>query len=308
MLKNKLMPFCDSENKTLREVIVCAPTSYDVPESAADAVGFVNEYHSEEAHAQHEELKSKLQAFGCHVHDISSGCDEEIWGRLVNRIFVRDIAGVFGNKIILGKSEAEIRSPDFQCSQSYMKELFETKDLSSLPESVALEFGDFMILNQDCVLVNVGHRSQNKEKLAEYLLDLGVKEIGFVSLPQSVESLHLDVMCNILGENRFLAAPAMKFFPVEVVKQNAVDPHFETVDQFVGRYGFETFWLPDQPYLLDYTNFINLDKNTALINENARAQFEKWFPEHDFIGANVDELQNGAGSIRCMTLPIVRED
>ncbi|MCM3598088.1 arginine deiminase family protein [Metabacillus idriensis] len=312
MIKLNLKPFCNSEIGTLREVILCSPNKIDVSGSEVSAVGFKNNFDSLAAIEEHFTLKSKIMNFGCTVHDISTESNNDLWNRLVNRIFVRDVAGVFGDKLILGRSDSEIRRPDFMYSQDFFSDLFDSKDVCHLPEEVSLEFGDFMILNENCVIINVGHRSNvNQYILAKFLFDLGLEEVAFISLPKTIESLHLDVVCNILGKNQFLAAPFLKFIPVSIYKNNAVNQlpevQFTTIDNFVHRHGYSIYWLPNKEYLIDYTNFINLDKTTALVSQEILEFYRETFKNMNFIGVNINNLQNGAGGIRCLTLPVLRE-
>jgi arginine deiminase len=310
LLKQKLKPYCYSENGTLQEIVVCSPAKYDVLGSEVSAVGFAEEFKAEQAREQHCLMKMQLQEFGCKVHDISTEVTSDLWKRLVNRIFVRDVGGVFGENILLGNSSNEFRQPDFHFSQTYLKQSFDEKTIKAVPPLSALEFGDFLILSPECVLINIGHRSKNQLELANFLFTLGVEEIGFVSLPKTVDSLHLDVACNILGKDIFVAAPFLKFSAVTIFKSSSVNckPEYSTIDNFVSRQGYTTFWLPREDYLLEYTNFINLDKSTVLISEKTVPYYKEYFPHIDYIGINVNQLQHGAGSIRCLTMPCVRVD
>ncbi|MCC2447388.1 arginine deiminase family protein [Bacillus cereus] len=311
MLKSKIMPSCYSEIDTLTEVILCSPANIDVQSSEVSSVGFVNELKSRIAIEQHNNLKQKLADFGCVVHDISSENNEELWNRLVNRIFVRDIAAAFGNKLILGLSDTEIRRPDFRYTHKFLNEMVDSKHITNVPNSVSFEFGDFMIINRQCVLINTGHRTNNIEYLTEFLYNMGIEEVGFISLPQTIEALHLDVVCNILGENHLLAAPFLKFMPVSIYRNTNIkggEVEYVSFDQFAKRHGYSVCWLPNKSYLIDYTNFINLDKKTALVSQAVVSLYEEWFPNMKFIGVDVSHLQNGAGSIRCLTLPISREE
>ena len=308
MLKHKIIPYSTSEYETLKEVILCSPAKKNITGAEVNAVGFVGSFNADLAIEQHQSLKSTLEDFGCIVHDIDSEKEGELWNSLVNRIFVRDIGAVLGDKIILGSSSSDVRLPDFLESQSLLIDMFDDKDTYYVPSGSFLEFGDFMIINENCILINTGHRSHNKEVLAHFLFELGIEEIGFVSLPKNVQSLHLDVACNILGNTHFLAASFLKFIPVSVhTKSNKSEKlKFLTINEFVTRHGYSIHWLPNQPYLLDYTNFINLDSRTALISNQVHTYYTQEFPEMDFITVEVNELQNGAGSIRCLTLPVVR--
>ncbi|MFQ6570743.1 MULTISPECIES: arginine deiminase family protein [Bacillus] len=308
MLKYKIKPFCNSENGTLKEVLLCTPASYNVLGSEVPAVGFAHDFIAELAIEQHHLLKLKLENFGCKVHDVNNDLKDELWDRLVNRIFVRDVGAVYGDKLLMGVSGNEIRQADFSYTQSAMVDWFDADHTYFVPSCVSLEFGDFLIVSPECVLINTGHRTNNKEELALFLFGLGVEEVGFVSLPRTMESLHLDVVCNILGGNLFLAAPFLKFTTVSVYRKSNESKKYElnTIDEFVGRHGYSIYWLPDKNYLIDYTNFINLDKNTVLVNEEVVPFYQRQFTDMNFIGVQVNHLQHGAGSIRCMTMPFVR--
>jgi arginine deiminase len=310
LLKQKLKPYCYSENGTLQEIVVCSPANFDVLGPEVSAVGFADEFQAEQAHEQHSLMKVKLQDFGCKVHDISTEVTSDLWERLVNRMFVRDVGGVFGENILLGNSSNEFRQPDFHFSQTFLRHSIDEETIKAVPSMSALEFGDFLILSRECVLINTGHRSKNQLELANFLFTLGVEEIGFISLPKTIDALHLDVACNILGRNVFVAAPFMKFSAVTIFTSSSVDnaPEYSTIDYFVNRHGYQILWLPRKDCLLDYTNFINLDKTTVLISEETVSYYQEFLPHIDYIGINVDQLQNGAGSIRCLTMPFVRVD
>lgn len=307
-MKNKVKPYCNSEIGVLEEVILCSPTLHNVIGPEVESVGFAQDFIAELAIEQHMDLKIKLESFGCRVHDVSTTIDSQLWNRLVNRIFVRDVAAVFGDKLILGNSGTDVRKADFYHTQSVLSDFFDKKQILPLPTSITLEFGDFLIINQNSVLINIGHRSNNKIELVRFLFELGIEEIGFISLPRTTETLHLDVVCNILGENTFIAASFMKFSPVTVHKKNFTEEKTEytTIDDFISRHGYSISWLPNKSYLIDYTNFINLDNKTAMVSDNSLPYYQDRFRHINFIGVNVDHLQNGAGGIRCLTMPFVR--
>ncbi|MDQ0272978.1 arginine deiminase family protein [Cytobacillus purgationiresistens] len=310
MLKQKLKPYCYSENGSLKEIIVCSPAKHNVLGPEVSAVGFAKEFIAEKAYEQHCQMKMKLKDFGCIVHDLSTEVSSSLWDRLVNRIFIRDVGAAFGERMLLGASDNELRQPDFYFSQTFLKEFLDKSDIHLAPSSSSLEFGDFLIINPDCVLINTGHRSKNRLELANFLFAIGIEEVGFVSLPKTIESLHLDVVCNILGKDIFVAASFLRFSAVSIFKSSSVsyEPEYSTIDSFIGRHGFSVYWLPNKEYLLDYTNFINLNKQTVLISDETAAYYQELFPHIEFIGTEVNQLQHGAGSIRCLTMPFVRED
>lgn len=309
MLKQKLKPYCYSENGTLKEVFVCSPANHNVLGSEVSAVGFAEEFIAEKAYDQHYQMKMKLKNFGCTVHDLSTEVISPLWDRLVNRMFIRDVGAVFGENMILGTPGNELRQPDFYFSQIFLKSFTEKRALLSIPSSSSLEFGDFLIISPECVLINTGHRSQNRIELASFLFSIGVEEVGFVSLPKTIESLHLDVVCNILGKDIFIAASFLRFSAVSIFKSSSVsyEPEYSTIDNFIERHGYSVFWLPNKDYLLDYTNFINLNKQTVLISNESVSYYQEIFPHIEYIGVDVKQLQHGAGSIRCLTMPFVRE-
>ncbi|MGD6900405.1 arginine deiminase family protein [Bacillus infantis] len=309
MLKQKLKPYSYSENGTLKEIFVCSPTKYNVSGPEVSSVGFKDEFVAEEAYEQHLMMKSKLENFGCIVRDVNEEVNSPLWNRLVNRMFIRDVGAVLGHNVLLGNSGNGIREPDFHFSQNYLRDIIDENFIKFIPPSSSLEFGDFLILTPECVLINTGHRSNNRNGIANFLFSIGVEEIGFVSLPQTIESLHLDVVCNVFGDKNLVAAPLLKFSAVEIYKSSTTfyTNEYCTIEGFIERHGFSVYWLPNKNCLLDYTNFINLDKQTVLISNKAVPYYQDIFPHIKYIGIDVTQLQHGAGSIRCLTMPFIRE-
>ncbi|MCA1061251.1 arginine deiminase [Rossellomorea aquimaris] len=312
----KINANCWNEHGELKTVMVCSPSSVDVPDQrTADYVGWEKPVNQVKAKANHEEMIRAMEDTGVRVIDYSKHLPDEVGElnhKLINRVFVRDLACVYGNTVIPGDAGITMRAPEYfhshELFQSWFDEkTFSIKDNNSLK---ALENGDVFVLNRDAVFINTGMRSsiESIEALKSKIFLAGFSEIGIIDLPRTGETMHLDMNCNVAGEDLLIAKSYMSLFPVQVVSENGAK--YVMMEDFIKRQGFEVLWTDNVTHTVADINFLNLDPETLLVSTKANKSIFKEHPKvrgKKIIQVDVNELEKGGGGIRCMTLPLERK-
>ncbi|BCB05567.1 arginine deiminase family protein [Bacillus sp. KH172YL63] len=312
----KINPNCWSEHGELKTVLVCSPSSNDIPDQrTADYVGWEKPVKQEKAKENHEEMKKAMKDAGVEVIDYADflqGEEAELSTQLINRVFVRDLACVYGNKVIPGEAGITMRAPEYiqshELFQSWFKEdTFSIRNNNSLK---ALENGDVFILSRDVVFINTGLRTsiESVEKLKKSIFEAGFSEIGIIDLPRTGETMHLDMNCNVAGPELLIAKSYMRLFPVQVITESG--GRYTMMEEFIRRHGFDLLWTDKIKHTVADINFLNIDPETLLISTKANKNILNDHPKlkgKKLIEVNVNELEKGGGGIRCMTLPFVRQ-
>lgn len=310
-----IQPNCWNEHGELKAVIVCSPTTLDVPDKqTAKDVQWEKPVDQKKAHANFEEMVEAMKNAGVNVINYSDYLSPEelkLNEQLINRVFVRDLACAFGNTLIPGEPGTSMRRPEYVQSHILFQHWYgpETFDIKANNQLDALEYGDVLILNKDAVFVNVGMRSSMKsiKALKEKIFQAGFSEIGVIDLPRRAYTLHLDMNCNVAGDDLLIAKSYMRYFPVEVLTESG--SNFQMMQQFLNRHGFDVEWSTEIKHTVADINFFNLDPETILISTAATPKIFKEHPKlkkKRYIQVDVNELEKGGGGIRCMTLPLVR--
>lgn len=311
----KIHPNCWSEHGELKMVMVCSPSSLDIPDQrTADYVGWEKPVNQERAKENHEGMIKAMEDAGIKVIDYSlylKGEKAELNHQLINRVFVRDLACVYGNTVIPGDAGMTMRAPEYVHSHELFQTWFDEKTFSIKDNNQlkALENGDVFVLNKDAVFINTGMRTsiESIEEIQQEIFRAGFSEIGIIDLPRTGETMHLDMNCNVAGSDLLIAKSYMRLFPVQIITEKG--PRYVMMEEFVRRQGFDVLWTDDVKHTVADINFLNLDPETLLISTKANKSILK---DHPFlkgkklVEVDVSELEKGGGGIRCMTLPFER--
>jgi arginine deiminase len=310
----KLKPNCWNEHDELKSVIVCSPTILSVPDQqTAKDLRWQQTGDKDKMWHNFLEMVQTMEREGVQVTDYSTFLpedDKSFHGQLINRVFVRDLACVFGSTVIPGEAGTTIRRPEYIHAHRIFKKWF-SEDQFSLDwkaSANALENGDVLVLSKDAVFINVGMRSSYESALVlhKMLIQLGFSEIGIIDLPRRAESIHLDMTLNVVGPGLVLAKSYLRYFPVEILTD--AGNTYMMLHEFLQRHGFEVIWSDNIKHTVADINFINLNPETLLLSTKANKKIfrHEKLKKKRFIEVNVDELESGGGGIRCMTLPIER--
>lgn len=306
---------CYSEHDELEAVMVCAPSMRDVPDKqSADNVKWSYPYDHKKAEENFYELKRTMEKEDIKVIDYSEELPEAektLSHQLINRLFVRDLACVFGEGLIPGIPAISMRKPEYYHSHLLLKKWFPEAFLIHESDLVrSLEFGDVLILNKDAIWINVGMRTslESVYLIKDSLFHSGFSEIGVIDLPRKTDTLHLDMNCNVASHNLVVSKSYVNYFPMTILTQSG-ESRYEMPETFLKRHGFDVYWLEKYDTIPDI-NFLNLNPETLLVSKKAhkqRLQNHHRMKRKQFIEVDVTELEKGGGGIRCMTLPLKRK-
>lgn len=303
---------CWSEHGELKVVMLCAPSLVDVTDlTIAKQVGWSDTVNHQKAMDNFMALKTTFENAGVHVLDYARELahDQQLLSeQLLNRYFVRDLACVIGNRLLLGNAGTSLRKPEYPLAHSLLEKWLPQQWKANLQPLHSFECGDLLILNKDAVLINLGMRTSIEaiESLKEGIFQEGFSEIAIIDLPKSNDTLHLDMNCNVVNANLVVAKSFVRHFPIQVL--TAQSSRFDMVESFLKRHGLDVYWLNSYKTIPDI-NFINLNPETLLISKQATQQQLLAHPllkNKNLLEVDVTELEKGGGGIRCMTLPLVR--
>ncbi|MFS0750069.1 arginine deiminase family protein [Oceanobacillus sp. 1P07AA] len=309
-----IRPQSYSEHEELKAVILCRPAEVSITDpKVLDEVRWSGAVHVEKATEEFSMMKQALEEAQVEVIEYSSYLsenDQALSQQLIHRVFVRDLACVFGTTMIPGKAGIFMRKPEYMHShvlfQDWFPDSFQIRENNDLK---ALEFGDVMVLNKDAVLINAGMRTSidSVEQIKQTIFASGFSEIAVINLPRNSDTMHLDMNGNVAGGDVFIAKAFMRHFPVYVSMEAGA--RYEMLETFLRRHGFDIHWLQQYESLPDF-NYLNLNPETLLISKAAHKQRLKQHQQIaklQFIEVEVSELEKAGGGIRCMTLPLVRK-
>ncbi|KHE68553.1 arginine deiminase family protein, partial [Halobacillus sp. BBL2006] len=205
--------------------------------------------------------------------------DNVLHKQLINRIFVRDLACVFGNTLLPGEAGTSMRRPEYVLSHLLFEKWFDPSvfPLQANNSLKALEYGDVMVLNKDAVFINTGIRTsmESIQMMKRKIFEAGFSEIGVIDLPRRPDTMHLDMNGNVVGKDLFLAKSYMRFFPVHILSEK--EERFEMTEAFLNRHGFEVEWTSEINHTVADINFLNIDPETLLVSKKAN---KKIFSHH----------------------------
>ncbi len=307
-------PFCCNEYDELKKVIMCSPSKTRIPtQAAADDVQWEKPVNPDKTTAAFQEMTEAMTREGVEVIDYSGHLpepDQAFHARLINRVFVRDLACAFGTLVVPGEAGISMRRPEYL----YAHKLFENwfpEDRFSLQannETNALEFGDVLVLSKEAVFINTGLRTSFESvlKLLPLLWQEGFSEVGVIDLPRRGDTMHMDMNCNVAAPDLLIAKSYMKYFPVQVF--TAKESTYMMMDDFITRHGYDIFWTDEIHHTVADINFLNVNPETLLVSTKAHKKVlhHEKLKKKNIIRVDVDELENGGGGIRCMTLPVER--
>lgn len=264
----------DNLFKKLRAVLVARPTNYgiDTPINIWQEK-YVGQIDKELAIKQFDDMVEALEKEGvrCHFLDPISGATEQK--------DTRDIGIISSKGAIAGHFKKDIRMGEVA---SFIKFCVEN-GIPLLKYGIPFEGGDFFFLDEKRCLVGIGQRSEIRANEIEALLKRDVE------LVHHVTSHHLDAVFNIVSPT-LVVANTKYFAEQDYLKDKDV---IELDDQDV--------WDMSANFLLLEENKVMADKGCHKFNEKLRAKGV------EVIEVDVSELKKNGGSIRCMTLELLRD-
>lgn len=264
----------DNLFKRLRSVLLAKPINYAVDkpinmwqEKNIDHIDF------ELAARQHGDMARALEGLGVEVHflDPVKGATEQKDTRDLG-IFSQEgaIAGHFKNQIRMGEVAAFIKF----CSEN---------DISLLKYGVPFEGGDFFFYDNEQCIIGVGRRTEVRTNEIEGMLKRKVVLIHHIA------DHHLDAIFNIVSRDLMVVHPGYV----------AEEEFFKGKN--ILKLEDEDIWNMSANFLLIEENVVLADVGCKDFNDRLRSMGVE---VHEI---DVSELKKNGGSIRCMTVEILRD-
>lgn len=264
----------DNLFKKLRSVLVAKPADYGITSPIniwqEKNVGNINK---ELALRQHEKMVEALEKEGvkCYFLDPVRGATEQK--------DTRDIGVISSKGGIVGHFKKNIRMGEVGSFFKFCAE----NDIEILKYGVPFEGGDFFFIDEKECLIGVGQRTEIRASEIEILLQRKVHLVHHIS------SHHLDAIFNIVSENLIVAHRG----------------YIAEQEYLVGK---DIIELDDSDIWNMSANFLLLEKNRVIADSGCHDFNDKLRAKGvEVVEVDLSELKKNGGSIRCMTLPILRD-
>lgn len=263
----------DNTFKKLRSVLVCKPENYSIQTPINMwQEKHVNGINNKLALKQHQDMIDALQKEGvtCYFLEPIKGATEQK--------DARDVGVISNYGAIAGHFKKDIRLGEVA---SFIKFCVEN-DIKILKYGIPFEGGDFFFVDESQCVVGIGPRTDMRPHEIETLLNRKINIIHHSS------SHHLDAFFNIVSPT--LVVAYTKYLAEKEFLQ-----------------GKKIIELTDKDIWNMCSNFLLLEKNKILADSGCH-EFNKKLEKEGVavIEVDVSELKKNGGSIRCMTLPILR--
>lgn len=214
--------------------------------------------------------------------------------------FMRDQASVVRGGVILSRMALDIRRGEERYVASRLSELG-VPILRTVHGTGTLEGGNFMFLDSQTVLIGLGVRTNREgfRQACEVLATQGIQNVIPVPQPGYLNKfpmgfVHLDVAFNLADKDLAVVFP--EGIPYELLET-------------VRTRKFRLVEVTEREALRMSTNFLVVEPGkivTAAGNPETTKALER--DRVDVIEVEVDELMKGGGSVRCMTMPLIRDE
>ncbi|WP_310605567.1 dimethylarginine dimethylaminohydrolase family protein [Anaerosporobacter sp.] len=273
-----------SETDDLKSVLLRRPGTEIENIQDPEAVLWNDNINATLAREQHDLMAEAYKKYNVKIHYIT----DEASKNYPNIYFVRDLFTMTPCGAIISRMASPVRAGEEVIVQNELARL-------NIP-IIASGFGfmwfegpDIIIVNKDLVFLGIGLRTNNQaiKYIRAVLETQGFGEV--IELQTTYGCGHLDGVVNILNDK----------YAVVVAKRFSYIGYEALV-----RHGFKIIELTDEREIDIHMaiNFVQLNKETVLINKNAKAtilRYEKLGIKCE--GVDVSELMNGGGSVHCMT-------
>jgi arginine deiminase len=308
---------CWSEHGALDRVAVFRPADLDVatPEEAA-ALGFCGTVTRAEAEDAAGCLREALKSAGCNVvelRELLPERDRAVSDTTVNRVFVRDTAAVLGRQIVTGVAAFPARLAEFDMARTILTQLMAAQPSLPHPPSplsaAEVEFGDVFLLDDERVLVNFGLRSNARfiRSFVELVWSLGFREVAAIQIPESLNIIHLDLAFNVLGARAVVARPFLRHYPLRVFEAGQ-EQRWEAFEGYFASRGRRVLAFNPQGANDFLSNYIHLNPRLILASASTAARLRLLVRDFgiEVVSVDIEALERGNGSVRCLTLPLQR--
>ncbi len=123
---------------------------------------------------------------------------------LPNLLFTRDLGVRIKDHLLVGRTHMDARKRGFQLAKLVFEHHPDFKELPKIsPIEGFVEGGDVMLFNEDCLLIGLSERTDQKgiEEVTQQLFDKHlIKQVIQVNLPQERYCMHLDTVFTPISE------------------------------------------------------------------------------------------------------------
>ena len=211
-----------------------------------------------------------------------------------NNIFMRDIASVIGNTLIIGMPAYDIRKPEVDNFKNFLSSsgLQQQFNILQLNGKCTFEGADLFVLDNKELIVSVGNRTNihSFDRLKQYFSREGWKVNLVSALPEGIPQ-HILGGKHIVDKDTIISRTKLNTHPVHTTFSNII--HLEEDSETVNGYACNVVTIGPKEIVMPAGNPFTkrlYEKQGLIVHET---------PTH--------EISMMAGSLACMTLPIKRD-
>lgn len=282
------MNFVNSEYGKLKKVLLCRPeyltisTTINVIQENLIKSG--NNINTKRACKEHDEFVEVFKSYGVEV------LLAKTHPRCPYEVNTRDLGVTTTKGIIFGRYLKPIRWGEHRLAETtlyqYKIPIYHKMDKGTF------EGGDFMYVNKKLAFVGIGIRTNilgvNDLKIALHDVDIELMPVDF-----DEDYLHLDMICNVIGEK------------VAVVCPDALP---EQVLNSLNEEKFQLIKVSKEDVFLHACNLLNIGNDTIISHRQAEKVNEKLKALGFKVEVlNLKEILKSGGGPRCISFPFERE-
>jgi len=268
----------DNLFKKLKAVLLARPVYYDIITPINPwQEKWVGKINKKQAMKQHEDLSDALEKEGVECHFL-----KPIEGK-TNQINTRDVGVISAEGAIVASLKKSVRVGEEMAFVDFCNE----HKIPILNKNMEVKFegGDFFFIDQTNCLLGIGPRTQVSAKIIQKLLKKTKIQLIHHDSPH-----HLDAIFNIISKDlvvcheKYLNEKSFEYLKGKRIRTFS-DEDIETMP----------------------SNFLLIEENKILADSEPHSFNRKLEKEGvEVIEVDVSELKKSGGSIRCMTLDVLR--
>lgn len=280
MIKEKIIPSCQTEYDALQAVVLCKPSYMKISEVINETqVKYAEE--NIDTKVAVEQFDALVQLFEEHYIQVIQLPPSK---QYPEQVFTRDIAFTLEKQLFVAKLHRKIRQGEEEVFIEWAKK----NDLSYRQiTKESIEGGD-VIIDRDTVWVGDSSRTSRKaiQELQEHLTDHQVIKVEF-----PYEYLHLDCVFNVVSPTEALIYPSAF--------------HKEDLERFQKKYNL--IEVSEEEQFTLGTNVLSIG-NKKIISQPVNKEVNKQLRKRGYTVLEVDisEIIKSGGAFRCITMPLSR--
>lgn len=278
----------NDEYSKLESVAIHIPRYKEVVVTDPSSVMFKSTPNYEKLLHEIDEYRKLLKSLGIKVYDDVHFKDADIYGPFHNLVYMRDLAVVAPDRLILANPKYDVRKGEQEIMLATLRRNGYTGGYLDLPDDVTMEGADFFWINKNEVIISVGNRTSIEfaELFSKLYPKINVRTVE--AAPEGIPQ-HILGGAHIVDKDTIIQRKAI--VKHDLGFKNVIE--LEETDEVVNGYAMNIVTVGPMEIIMPAGN-----PNTKAIYESHGIKVHE---------TPCFELGKMGGAIACGTLPIKRE-